>query len=153
MRLTGNILIVMFLIEENILNSQDLLGFAEHINKRLKETSIIADTNYYSQEFYDMIQAKQKIRVLVYGPLEQLLNRDHMRAIKFKRSREKNKRARKFVISGYDSFFGFQNKFEIPFLENGNQLHTCYQYDLCVSGSEEDIEKVITQIKTFLKND
>lgn len=138
------------LIEDNQLNSKDLLAFAAYLNQ-LKEKSIVIDTNAYSQEFYDAIKVQQKIRVLVYTPLDQLLMRDAIRTNKFNRSEQKAEQAKKFVISTHDYFFNNTQGFPIPFLENEKQIYTPYKYDMCVCGTEEDIEKIITQLKGLLK--
>ncbi len=138
------------LIDDNVIGSQDLAACAAHINKRLQTTSVVVDTNLYSQEFFDQIKAHQKIAILIYNPLQKLLERDVLRTQKFNRTDQRAQRARAFVISGYATYFSGDPKYKTPFLEQEKQVYTPYAHDLCVSGSEEDIDKIMTQIRTLL---
>lgn len=140
------------LVDSGIIGEHDLAGFAAFINKRLETHSIVVDTNAYSQEFFEAIKAKQKIRILVYNPLEQLLARDASRTLHLKRSEQKAKRAREFVLAGYSTFFGGQKNFATPFTEKSAQVCTPFAYDVCVSGSEQNIDTIVSQIRTLINS-
>lgn len=140
------------LVDASVIGEHDLAGFAAFINKRLETDSIVVDTNAYSQEFFEAIKAKQKIRILVYNQLEQLLARDATRTLHLKRPEQKAKRAREFVLAGYSTFFGGQKNFATPFMEQSTHVFTPFAYDVCVSGSEQDIDTIVSQIRMLIES-
>lgn len=138
------------LIEKGSLDPYDLKSFADYINKQIKVTSLVIDTNLYTTEFYNSIQADRKLRVLVYAPLARLIERDDFRNQRLQRAPDRAQRARLFVINNYRYFYNTDNQgFPIGYKQDQKALSTPYEIDLLAYS--ESAESSIATIEAIKK--
>jgi cytidylate kinase len=138
------------LIEKGSLDPYDLKSFADYINKHIKVTSLVIDTNLYTTEFYNSIQADSKLRVLVFAPLARLIERDDLRNQRLQRAPDRAHRARLFVINNYRYFYNTDNQgFQIGYKQDQKDISTPYEIDLLAYS--ESAESSVATIETIKK--
>ena len=139
------------LIENGILDSDDLLAFADSINKQAESDCLVIDTNLYTDSFFNLLKADHKLRVLVYAPLVKLIERDELRNQRLQRPPERAKRARLFVINNYRYFFNSEPNYNTGQIEDSNAIFTPYTFDFLVNSvSVENSAVTIEAIKKRL---
>lgn len=131
------------LIENGSLDENDLVGFADLINKKAQISSVVIDTNHYTQAFFDLLKAESKLRILVYAPIATLLARDELRTQRLARSAQRALRAKRFVIDNYNYFFNKENGNYTGLIEDNGLLYTPFEYDLLMKSDAVESKKVI----------
>lgn len=139
------------LIENNGLNAYDLSAFADYINIQIQSFSLVIDTNFYTEDFFNLIKADQKLRILAYASLSKLLERDEFRTQRLNCPPDRARNAKCFVINNYNYYFSADRHYNIGMIENVNTIYTPYQFDCMVNSvSFESSETVIETIKRLL---
>jgi AAA domain len=135
------------LIESGSLDEDDLVGFADFINKMAQTSCVVIDTNSYTQDFFKALKPETKLRVAVYAPIATLLARDELRTQRLARTPQRALRAKQFVIDNYNYFFCTKKGFDTGFSENNCQINTPFEYDLLMNSDSFESEKVLEIIK------
>lgn len=109
----------------------------DEINYRLgRGKSVIVDTNMYEERLLENIVGGHKIfQVLIYAPLETLLERDEKRNKRLKRNDRKKQRARAYVVNTFEKFHQIKEE------------NFC---DLCLNTHELDIMGCVQKICDLL---
>jgi|GEM_PF-5532379 len=118
-------------------DQEELYFLANEINKRLhdKNANLVVDTNLYTDDFITLINTASVMRVLVYVPLNVLLERDAQRTQLLQRSAKNAYYAKQFVLNTYEYYISnaYANKKIVCQEKSGENMYARFDCDICIN--------------------